>query len=90
MTQRERISKFVQNLLDDNLTDDQCSVVLGTQQSEGEENKNTGSCRNALASACKNNFGNCENVGVCGSSYNELSCLNVPNFNTKGPACVKD
>ena len=90
MTQRERISKFVQNLLDDHPTDGQCAVVLGTQSSENDESSNTGLCKNALASSCKDNFGDCRNMGVCGSSDNSKICLNVPNLNTRGPACIKD
>lgn len=90
MTQKERISDFVRDLLDNELPADQCSIILGMNE-RVTNGINGNTCENHEAEACKINSEKCVNVFVCGDSTNGSGCTSYqkPNYNTMGSACLK-
>lgn len=89
MTQKERISDFVRDLLDNELPETQCAMVLGN--AESAQSTNNYKCNNYEAVSCASNDSTCTNHNVCALSTNNYSCTSYqkPNTNFIADKCLK-
>ncbi len=93
MTQLSRIQQFATENLDSSLPVEDQSLVLEINSGmgnieTGNDNKgNCGTCDNSTTLACNGTNGRCTNRGVCGTSTNTISCLNVDKPILQNPTC---
>ena len=73
--EKSKIQKFVEGLVNSELTDSQQSVVLSTDVESIGAGDNSG-CKNSYAGACKGDNSKCTNYGsACKHGYN-TECKN--------------
>lgn len=81
MTQKDRVSEFLEKVLDSNLPMEEQGLIinLSDENVEGGGYSNGGSCTNSTPGACGSNGGSCTNYGsICNGGVNRKDCVNVP------------
>ena len=96
MTQKQRISTFLDTLFEKEMHEGQQSVILASDMSMGGgDGTNSGvdkcsnNCTNKGAVTCKLPNSVCHNYGECGG-INTSSCLNEPDLNYSEKICPGD
>ena len=96
MTQKQRISTFLDTLFEKEMHEGQQSVILASDMSMGggDGTNSDGDtcfnkCTNKGASTCMTSNTICHNIGICGGS-NTVSCLNEPDLNYSETTCSGD
>lgn len=76
--EKSKIQKFVEGLMNSELTDSQQSIVLSTDVESIGAGNNSG-CKNSYAGACKGDNSKCTNYGNACVDGTNPDCENKPN-----------